>query len=176
MQNIEFKAELRNMDAAAAQCGALGGHHLGTLTQTDTYYKLTDGRLKKRESADDPVCWIYYHRPDRVRPRMCNYTILSDEQARRRWGTQSLHEWLTVRKTRDLWMIDHVRVHLDRVDDLGTFIEFEAIVSDRFDVKACHEAIAELRETFAPILGEPLGVSYCDLMEMKDEGVDAVEG
>jgi adenylate cyclase class IV len=164
MQNIEFKAELRDLEAARAQCRALSAQRLGTLRQTDTYFRLPDGRLKKREAPGEPVEWIFYHRPDRARARMCNYSILSDDQARRRWGAWSLKPWLIVHKTRELWMIGNVRIHLDEADDLGTFIEFEAMVSREFDVRQCHDAIADLRERFQPILGEPVSVSYCDLM------------
>ena len=76
-----------------------------------------------------------------------------------------MRKWLTVSKTRDLWMIEFVRVHLDEIDDVGTFIEFEAIVSEQHDVKVCHAAVNELCEIFAPILGEPVSASYSDLVE-----------
>ncbi|UCD76132.1 MAG: class IV adenylate cyclase [Phycisphaerales bacterium] len=169
MQNIEFKAELRDMEAARTQCRVLAAQQIGTLHQTDTYFRLPDGRLKKRQAPGEPIEWIFYHRNDRVTPKMCNYTILTDDQARRRWGTESLRKWLTVRKTRELWMIDNVRVHLDHVERLGEFLEFEAIVSQQFDVKECHSAVGELRRMFAPVLGEPIAVSYCDLMQQLAE-------
>lgn len=164
MQNIEFKAELRDVEAARRQCSLLQAHHVGLLKQVDVYFRLADGRLKKRMTEGQPIEWVYYHRPDRVSPRMSNYTLLTDEQARRRWGTQSLREWLTVRKTRDLWLWRNVRIHLDEVEDLGTFIEFEAQVSRRFDVKNCHDSLAILRETFSALLGEPISASYSDLI------------
>lgn len=164
MQNIEFKAELRDIEAARSQCKVLQAQHIGVLSQTDTYFRLSDGRLKKREAPGEPTEWIFYHRNDRVSPKMCNYTILTDDQARRRWGTHGLRQWLVVRKMRDLWMIDNVRVHLDQVDRLGSFLEFEAMVGKDFDVKECHMAIDELRQIFAPVLGEPISVSYCDLI------------
>ena len=101
---------------------------------------------------------------DIVRPRMCNYTILSDEQARRRWGTHNLRSWLKVTKTRELWMHENVRIHLDDVDRLGVFLEFEAVVSRACDVQTCHQKIRHLRQVFGPTLGEPVAPSYCDLM------------
>ena len=52
MQNIEFKAELRDIDAARIQCTVLDARHIGQLRQTDTYFRMPDGRLKKRED-----CW-----------------------------------------------------------------------------------------------------------------------
>lgn len=165
MQNIEFKAELRNIEAARRQCKLIGAERVGKLQQTDTYFRMPDGRLKRREAPGEPIEWIFYHRPNRVVPKMSNYTILTDEQARRRWGTQSLKPWLNIIKARELWMIDDVRIHLDEVQLLGNFIEFEAMVSRRFDVTMCHSAIAELREEFQPLMGEPLSVGYSDLMQ-----------
>ena len=164
MRNIEFKAELRDLAAARRQCKVLGGQRIGQLHQTDTYYKLVDGRLKKREAPGEPTEWIYYHRPDRVTPKMSNYAILTEAQAARRWGTKGLRTWLTVTKTRELWMIGNVRIHLDEVEGLGRFIEFEAVVSREFDEKACHEAVNTMRTAFAVTMGEPVGTSYSDLL------------
>jgi adenylate cyclase, class 2 len=167
MQNIEFKAELRDIEAARQQCRLLGAERQDFLQQRDTYFRMTDGRLKKREVKGRNIQWVYYHRPDRVSPRMSNYTLLTDAQAKRRWGTRSLRPWLVVEKRRELWHLGDVRIHLDDVKHLGTFIEFEALVSRRFNVKACHEAIARLREAFAPLLGEPISVSYSDLAQLQ---------
>ena len=96
MQNIEFKAELRDIDAAHVQCELLKARHVGQLRQTDTYYRMPDGRLKKRETVGEATQWVFYHRAERTRPKLSNYTILSDEQARIRWGTHSLKQWLCV--------------------------------------------------------------------------------
>ena len=164
MHTIEFKAELRDPVVARRQCQILGAVRIGVLQQTDTYYKMHDGRLKQREAPGEPTEWIYYHRRDIVRPRMSTYAILSDAQARRRWGTQSLKPWVVVKKFRELWMLDNVRIHLDEVEQLGTFIEFEAMISKRYDVQACHARINELRRLYGPTLGEPVGPSYSDLI------------
>ncbi len=165
MQNVEFKAELRNLDAARRQCQLLGAEPVGAFKQEDTYYKLADCRLKRRESPGEDAQWIFYHRPNRIAPRTSTFTILTESQARRRWGTHSLRQWLKVSKTRELWMAGDVRIHLDQVENLGTFIEFEARVSRRCDARQCHQAIATLRQEFAPVLGEPVSASYSDLMD-----------
>lgn len=167
MQNIEFKAELRNLEAARQQCRLLGAQREGRIAQRDTYFRMADGRLKKREVAGKAIQWVYYHRPDRVSPRMSNYTILTDAQAKRRWGTRSLRPWLAIEKSREVWRLGEVRIHLDEVKDLGVFLEIEAAVSRRCNVKACHEGIALLREALGPTLGEPISASYSDLMQMQ---------
>jgi adenylate cyclase, class 2 len=164
MQHIEFKAELRHLAAAQEQCKAIGAAHVGLLRQQDTYFKLADGRLKRRETEGQPVQWVFYHRLNDVRPRPCHFTVLTDAQARRRWGAHSLREWLRVSKRRDLWTIEDVEVCLDDVERLGLFVEFKAPVSADFDASECQMALAELRQIFAPVLGEPVAMSYSDLM------------
>jgi adenylate cyclase class IV len=164
MQNVEFKAELRDLESARQQCQVLGCDRIGVLRQTDTYFRMPAGRLKRREAPGEPTEWIFYDRADRVSPKISNFSILSEEQARRRWGTHSLRPWLIVRKTRELWMLGNVRIHLDEVDNLGVFLELEAMLSANHDMNICERRVMELRASFRPLLGESVGVSYCDLM------------
>lgn len=165
MQNIEFKAELRDIALGRAQAQAIGARLISIVDQTDVYYRLPDGRLKKRDVRGEPTEWIFYHRPDRPAPRMSHFTLYSDDQARLKWGTSNLKEWVTVRKRREIYVIENVRIHLDEVDELGTFIEFEAMTSRRWSVKKCHEEIADLRQAFGPIMGEAISGSYSDLID-----------
>ncbi len=167
MQNIEFKAELRDMEIARAQCKALGARRVGVLRQRDTYYRLTSGRLKRRETEGEETEWIFYHRPDRPQARMSHFMIYSEEQALTRFGTTPLPVYVVVEKSRELWLSRNVRIHLDEVDRLGRFIEFEALVDRQQDVQVCHDRIAELREAFAPVLGEMLACSYADLLALE---------
>ena len=164
MQNVEIKTELRDLEAARACCRSIGARYIGQLDQTDTYYKLPDGRLKRRECVGEPTEWIFYHRHDRIRPTLSSFTILDDRAARDRWSVTGLDPWLVVRKTRDLWMIENVRIHLDEVDELGLYFELEALVDKHFPVKECQIKIAHLQEQFGPVLGEPIAVGYCDLL------------
>ncbi len=176
MQNVEFKAELRDFEVARSQCRALGAHFVRELDQKDTYFKLPDGRLKRREVPGEPIEWIFYHRSDRPTPKMSHFMLYSDEQAKTRWGVLPLREWMVVNKTRELWLVSNVRIHLDRVEELGDFIEFEAQVSRKNHVKACHEQIAALREAFAPILGEAIAAGYVNLLDqLKHEPADESE-
>lgn len=165
MHNVEFKAELRDLPMALAVCRAIKASHIGTLDQTDTYFKVTSGRLKKRETAGEPIEYVYYERANRTHPKLSHFTIYDETQATERFGTQPLPIWLIVRKTRDLWMHGSVRIHLDEVVGLGRFIEFEALVSKDNHVARCHETIAELRKAFGPALGEPIDCGYSDLLE-----------
>ncbi|MHC4991018.1 MAG: class IV adenylate cyclase [Planctomycetota bacterium] len=169
MRNFEFKAELRDLGAARRQCEVVGAERVGLMRQTDEYFRMADGRLKRRTSPGEPTEWILYDRFDSVVPRPSDYERLSEQQARRRWGSLSLRPWVTVSKTRELWMLDNVRIHLDQVDGLGRFIEFEAVVSASHDDETCEQAVHHLRRVFEPWMGEPIAVSYADLVAQEKE-------
>jgi adenylate cyclase class IV len=66
---------------------------------------------------------------------------------------------------RDVFLLKNVRIHIDEVTYLGAFLEFEAVVSPQCDVLQCHEQVNRLRREFGPIIGEAIGVSYCDLID-----------
>lgn len=164
MRNVEFKAELRDPALARTIAEALGARHVATLDQTDTYYRLPAGRLKKREAAGEPTEWILYHRPDRTGLKISRFTIYSEEQALERYGKTPLPVWVTVKKHRELYMLDNIRIHFDTVEGLGNFLEFEALLRPRVAVADAEAAVQRLREEFTPVLGEPIACGYSDLL------------
>ena len=170
MQNVEFKAELRDPALARIISERIGARRVGLLKQTDTYYKVPDGRLKRRECEGEPVEYVFYHRLNRAKPKLSHFTIYTEEEARTRFGTRPLPVWLTVRKVRELWMYSGVRIHLDMVDGLGSFIEAEALVTPSQHAGRCHELIEQVRELYRPAMGELVSTSYSDLLAMELEG------
>lgn len=164
MLNVEYKAELRDIALARTICRAIRATHIATLRQTDTYYRVAQGRLKRRDCEGEPVEYIYYDRANRAQPKLSLFNVYSERQARERYGEQELPIWVVVRKTRELYILDNVRIHLDRVDGLGDFLEFEAIVSRTQNVAKCHRDLAGLREKLGPAIGEAIGMSYSDML------------
>jgi adenylate cyclase, class 2 len=165
MQNVEFKAELQDLSLARSICRALGATAISTMHQTDTYYRLPTGRLKKREMPGEPTEYIFYQRPDKTQPKVSTFTIYTENEAITRFGATSLPVWLVVKKTRELWMLGNVRIHLDTVEGLGPFLEFEALVTPHSDITRCHAMVGELREQFKPALGEPVSTGYSDMLD-----------
>jgi adenylate cyclase class 2 len=172
MQNVEFKAELRNLPLARSVCKALKATLIATFEQTDTYFRIPSGRLKKRECVGEPTEYIFYDRRDQSPAKVSTFSIYSQAQAIERFGTHPLPVWVVVKKTRELWMLGAVRIHLDSVDRLGNFIEFEALVSTSQTTDKCHEAIRDLREAFSHCLGEPIACSYSDMLSGEMEPDD----
>ncbi|MFT3685287.1 MAG: CYTH domain-containing protein [Phycisphaerales bacterium] len=71
---------------------------------------------------------------------------------------------MKVVKTREVYMHSGVRIHLDKVEGLGTFIEFEALVTPQTPERTCHQAVELLKQALTPVMGELLSHSYCDMV------------
>jgi adenylate cyclase class 2 len=164
MQNVEYKAELRDIELARSICRAIKAELVATLEQTDTYYRVADARLKKRETVGLKTEYIFYQRSNVSGPRISGYVVYSEQEALLRFGTTPMPVWVVVKKTRELYTLGNVRIHLDMVEGLGRFLEFEAVVSAQHDVANCHAAVHRLKLELAPVLGEPISASYSDLV------------
>jgi len=170
MQNVEFKAELRDLELARSVCTAIGARYIQTLHQTDTYYRVEAGRLKKREAVGEQTEWIFYERPDDAAAKLSRFKIYSEEEAGEEFGGAGMAVWVVVKKRRELYMLGNVRIHLDDVEGLGRFIEFEALVTQEGaggmagGIEECRRRVMELRRELGPALGEAVGVGYSDLL------------
>lgn len=168
MRNVEFKAELRDVAIAREVCRSLGASLIGVIGQTDTYFRVAAGRMKKRESVLPggglEVEYIFYERPNTVAPKLSQFVLYTPAQAMERFGSTPLPVLVTVVKTRTLYMLENVRIHLDSVVGLGQFLEFEYLVSVAHPAEAGRARLDELRRTFAFALGEPIDRSYSDML------------
>lgn len=57
-----------------------------------------------------------------------------------------------------------MRIHLDHVQDLGDFIEFEGVASDQDDPGGYAESLDDLRRSFGIRDEDLLSESYSDLL------------
>ncbi|MFN8547627.1 MAG: class IV adenylate cyclase [Candidatus Eisenbacteria bacterium] len=167
MQNLEVKARLRDLAAARSTAQALGAEHRGELRQTDTYFHVPSGRLKLREIEGAPAELIIYHRPSLADTRSSDYdlTVVEDPRGLARILTRALGQRVVVRKVRELWWVDRTRLHLDRVEGLGDFFEFEVEVLSEEDPAPRHALAARLRQAFDLTDDRLIAGSYADLLD-----------
>lgn len=165
-RNIELKARCADLAAARHAAGELGAEFVGVLEQCDTYFVVPRGRLKLREIAGQGAELIYYERADNTAARRSEYRLVrvDDAAAMRDALSAALGMRGQVRKRRELWIWRHVRIHLDTVDGLGTFIEFEAVMMPGEADEVGHRKLAELRAALGVADGDLVGVSYSDLL------------
>lgn len=165
-RNVEVKARLDDLDAARATAARLGARHVWTDEQVDRYYTLEGSRrVKLRTCGRAPAELIRYERPEDDGVRTSAYEVLPvrDPEAHACLVPKT-PPLVTVRKRRELWLLDNVRIHLDTVEGLGTFLEFEAVIDAAHDEAACRAQVDELLPTFGLDGARCIPASYSDLL------------
>ena len=165
-RNVEIKARVADLSSLRERALALGARPARVLAQVDRYFEIDGGRrVKLREIDGATFELIRYDRPETDGVRTSDYTV-----ERLGAGDPELASWrardatCVVAKTRDLLLLDNVRIHLDRVEGLGTFLELEAVVDDIHDERSCRVAVDRLLEAFGIEPDALLRASYSDLL------------
>ncbi len=165
MPNIEIKAKTEDLEKYREIAKKISTQHLGLDRQTDTYFATKKGRLKLRESSLSGTYLIPYLRPDSAHAKKSDYALLTTQDGTK--AKELLAELLgvtqVVRKTRDIYLIDNVRVHLDEVERLGKFLEFEAVYFDPLQEAAEFKKVNDLLKIFGVSESDLLKNSYTDM-------------
>lgn len=164
MPNIEIKARTNNLSRLQEIAKNLSTSHLGLDIQTDTYFQTTEGRFKLRESSLKGAYLVPYLRPDTAGPKKSEYAmipVVNGEQVKDLF-TKILGVIKSIKKKRDIYLINNVRVHLDEVENLGTFMEFEAVYENPADEPLERIKVRELLEKFGIQDSDLITHSYSD--------------
>ena len=147
-------------------CESLGAENQGVLVHRDTYFNVAQGRLKLREEKDGAAQLIAYERADLASQRTSHYRLIDigePEELKAALAT-ALGVRVVVAKERRLFLWEgNVRIHLDAVEGLGDFIEFEAVASEDSDLKVEEAQVKRLRKVFEINDADVIANSYCDL-------------
>lgn len=131
--NVEIKARIPSVEALLPQARALADdEHPQLIHQDDTFFAAPHGRLKLRVFGDGSGELIHYERPDDDGPKRSDYLLAPVPEP------ESLREVLAracgvlgrVRKERLLLLAGPARIHLDRVEGLGDFLELEVTLAE----------------------------------------------
>ena len=163
-RNVELKAHDADPEATLRRALELGASDEGVLRQRDTYFGRARGRLKLREQEPGGAQLIAYEREDTPEARESRYRIapVEDAAAMREALDAALGTLVVVDKERRLLLWEGVRIHLDRVEGLGDFVELEGVAAPDSDLTREHELVERLRGELG--LGEAVPVSYSDLL------------
>ena len=150
-RNVELKARDADPDRSLAAALALGAEDRGELWQRDTYFDVPHGGLKLREQRPGAPHLIQFERADAPQQRESRYRIaeVADAAAAIAALDAALGVRGAVEKRRRLLLWRDVRIHLDAVEGLGTFVELEAVAPPDSDLAVEHERIAILRDALA---------------------------
>lgn len=171
--NLEIKARCRDIEATRERAAVLATEYVGLDHQVDTYFLTARGRLKLRESSLSGGQLVPYLRPDQEGPKVSDYRVIPVEEpaSLKRLLSEILGVHRVVDKQREIYRVENVRIHLDRVVGLGTFLELEAV----FDGSAASEAeqqrkVDRLMKELGVAPGDLLATSYEALVSSEPTG------
>ncbi|HUI24640.1 MAG TPA: class IV adenylate cyclase [Candidatus Kryptonia bacterium] len=168
-RNIELKARCDDLLVATRVAERIGAVLHSVERQHDTYFHVAYGRLKLRrrwvDGCEAPSELIWYRRPDASQPRASDYSLLATDRGEQLCAqlAGALGIVTQVIKLRTVYLHHHVRIHLDAVDGLGSFLEFEAIVDEHCDDAEALAKLQRLRAAFAIASDQIVSGSYADL-------------
>jgi homotetrameric cytidine deaminase len=147
-RNVELKAHDPDPARTLERALAAGAEDRGVLRQRDTYFAVARGRLKLREEEPGGAALIAYRRPDAATERVSSYRIVpvADAEALREALSAANGVSAVVVKRRRLLLWESVRIHLDEVRGLGSFLELEAVAEPGSDLSRERRQVAQLRE------------------------------
>lgn len=173
-KNLEIKVEIENpakIRKLAKEFCKGKKYEVLKQNQEDIYYKVKKGRLKLRIIDGINGNLIHYYRGNKERKRVSDYTISeTDTPYALASILNSLYKKLViVKKEREIFIIDNIRIHIDAVKGLGKFLEFEVIIKTLSKAK---KEMEKLIEHFGLEEKQFIKVSYSDLL-LRKGGVNA---
>lgn len=135
-RNIEIKAHLRDADNIKSKVISITGlgdiSIIGKILQHDRFYRANFGRLKLRYFEEDGTGeLIAYDRSNISGPKLSTYTKVHTEipHTLNDALTKSLGLIGEIKNERFVYIVGQTRVHIDKVEGLGNFIELEVVLN-----------------------------------------------
>ncbi len=172
-RNIEIKARISSVECFVPRAAAIADEGPVDIHQDDTFFQCTTGRLKLRTFATGEGELIYYRRDDLSGPKESFYlrSPVATPDVLRESLSLACGTAGRVIKHRVLFLVGRTRIHLDRVQGLGDFLELEVVLgegdsaadgmqeADRIMALLSVEASQLVEGAYVDLLGSPDGSS-----------------
>ena len=161
---IELKARAKSLDTLRKKVLDLKATYVGKFRQVDTYFNSAEGRLKIREvDGQGKAALIYYRREDITGPKRSEIILINIQETE---SFKALFEIILKRKIivdkeREIYILKGTQIHLDNVQNLGTYIEFERKI---VDINKDREVLEELMGKLQIKEEDLVQGSYSDLL------------
>lgn len=169
---IEFKARCADHEPVKSILEEREARYIGEDRQVDTYFNVPAGRLKLREGSIERKL-IFYQRPNQAGPKQSDVKLFPVEKDTsgqlRELLTQALGVKVVVDKRRHIYFINNIKIHLDQVEGLGSFVEVEAIdETGKVPIEELSRQCNKLLDAFQVTPNDLISVSYSDMLLGKD--------
>jgi predicted adenylyl cyclase CyaB len=168
-RNVEIKARIESVDTLLPRVKAIADSGPTEIFQDDTFFSCPNGRLKLRAFSESAGELIFYRRSDVAGPKESFYVISPTA------SPDTLREALSlahgacgrVRKHRALFLVGRTRIHLDRVDGLGHFLELEVVLAEGESTETGMGIARELLASLGISPQQLIEGAYVDLLRGK---------
>ncbi len=135
MKNLEIKVATSNIEEIKNKAIKISATNNGILRQIDTYFLVGKRRLKLREQGKINYL-VYYLRGDTKESKLSKYYVLNIAKFFIKFSkkifTIIFGVKIIVNKKRELFIYKNTRIHLDEVENIGTYIELETVFNKNF--------------------------------------------
>jgi len=168
-KNIEIKAHCNDFDFFSKKLSELPHRYEGLDVQTDTFFNTPSGRLKLRESSLYGTFLIPYIRSDQEGPKESEYAVIEikDPVKVKELLASILGEKIVVKKKRQIYIYQNVRIHYDAVENLGSFMELEAVIENETEIEANQKKVEQLTAFFGIKKEDLIAEAYADILQQQ---------
>jgi predicted adenylyl cyclase CyaB len=173
-RNVEIKARIDSVESITPKIAALSDKGPIEIVQDDTFFVCHNGRLKLRAFSATEGELIFYRRSDQTGPKESFYLIspTTAPEVLRESLSLAYGQVGRVRKNRTLFLASRTRIHLDRVEDLGHFLELEVVLSEGETVEAGKAVAQDLIQKIGISPNQLIEGAYVDLLNQKRCRID----
>ncbi len=166
-RNVEIKAHVTDMASLIERAKSISTDGPFEISQEDTFFECSTGRLKLRKFDDTRGELIFYQRPDKGGPKESFYlrSETSDPDTLRQSLEITYGMTGKVNKKRLLYLIGRTRVHLDKVEGLGEFMELEVVLAENDSTESGAAEAEKLMDQLGIASTALIEGSYFDLLE-----------
>lgn len=167
-RNVEIKARVADLALTCKRVEMIADSGPSVIEQEDTFFVCSNGYLKVRIFSETEGELIYYKRPDSAEPSISHYIRSKSSDPRSLCGLLSSALGIRgiIRKKRTLYITGQTRIHLDQVENLGSFIELEVVLSPQQTTSEGISIAQEIMEKLGINKGDLVGEAYIDLLEL----------
>ena len=165
-QNIEIKAKIDDPVRVHKIAASLADSDVEFIEQEDIFFNCDTGRLKLRFLSPTSGELIFYQRSNISGPKSSSYDIVKTDNPShlRLVLAKAYGEKIIVRKTRHLFHVGRTRIHLDKVEDLGNYLELEVVLEDGDNLQDGENEAQKLMKLLNICSADLINVAYADLL------------
>ena len=170
-KNIEIKARLKDLSSGLETAKTLSGKDPEIIHQEDFFFNCANGRLKLRMFSSSNGELIFYNRKNKKGPKTSEYFISKtvDPMGLKNVLYRSHGICGVVKKTRYLFLVGRIRIHIDQVENLGSYLEFEVVLSENENDEDGKKEAYRLMEQFGVKEEDLIDSAYVDLINGRNE-------